>query len=248
MADVTDIIDYYADLLIIQYNQKPKAKATIKAFVEEILSTGILFDIRDAFNLDTAIGVQLDTLGKYANIDRFYTGQTLDGYFTLIKYDEVASPPADAIGFTDYTDFETKVGDWLIYPDILSDNLSLNDDDFRFLIKLRIIQNHSDHSHKSIDDSIFAFFGNEIRADSVGNMEMFYFVPRNQAAIISVALQKKILPKPMGVDLKYAIEGDEDFFGFATYDTIPPFAIGFANYADYDTKEGDTLRYNNLIS
>lgn len=248
MADVTDIVEYYSNLLIIQYNQKPKARATIEAFVNEILASGILFDIRDGFNVDTAIGVQLDILGKYADIDRFYSGQDLDGYFSFIEYDEVAAPPSDRIGFTDYTDYETKQGNWLLYSDVLGVNLSLNDDDFRFLIKLRIIQNHSNHSHKSIDDSMFAFFDTEVRADSDGHMRMYYFVPRDKSAIIQVALQKKILPKPMGVQLLYAIEGDENFFGFATYDSTPPLNVGFANYSDYDTKEGDTLRYNNLIS
>lgn len=248
MADVTDIIEYYSNLLIIQYNQKPKAKATIEAFVNELLASGILFDIRDAFNIETAVGVQLDILGKYVDLDRFYQGQTLEGYFSFIEYDEVVSPPADRIGFTDYTDYETKDGDWLIYSDVLSEDLELNDEDFRFLIKLRIIQNHSNHSHKSIDDNIFAFFGSDVRADSAGNMLMYYFVPRNKSAIISVALQKEILPKPMGVGLRYAIEGDEDFFGFATYSETPPLNVGFANYSDYDTKEGDTLRYKNLIS
>lgn len=246
--DISEIVEYYANLLIIQYNNKPKAKATIELYVNELLAEGLLTDIRDGFNIPTAIGVQLDTLGKYADVDRFYEGQILEDYFSFISYDETASPPADRVGFSDYEDFSLKVGDTLIYPNILSDSLSLNDEDFRFLLRLRIIQNNSNHSHKSIDDSIFNFFGDTVRADSLGDMVMLYFVPRDQAAIVSVALQKEILPKPMGVKLQYAIEGDEDFFGFATYEATPQLNVGFSNYIDYNTKEGDTLRNTNLIN
>ena len=57
MADVTDLIEFYQNLLIIQYNEKEKAKATIGLLSETILADGILFDIRDGFNLDTAVGV-----------------------------------------------------------------------------------------------------------------------------------------------------------------------------------------------
>lgn len=246
--DIQSIIDYYANLLIIQYHDRPKAKATIELIVRELISDGILLDIRDAYSVETAVGVQLDVIGKYVGLNRFYKGQNLSGFLSFINYDEVDAPPVLRVGFSDYTDFDTKVGRFLTYFDVLSSDLVLNDDDFRFLIKMRIIQNHSDHSHKSIDDSIFAFFGDEVRADSEGNMVMYYFVPFTLSELIKVAIQKEVLPRPMGVRLNYIIPEQYPFFGFATYDNTPVFNTGFSNYADYDTKLGETLNFNKLIN
>lgn len=248
MANVDDIVSYYADLLIIQYHNKPKAKAMIELFAREVLASGIMFDVRDGYDLETAVGVQLDVIGKYVGVDRFYTGQVLDNYFSFIDYDEVTSPPAGRIGYSIYSTFETKVGRFLTYYGVLSSGLVLSDDDFRFLIKLKIIQNNSNHSHKSIDDSIFAFFGDTVRPDSGGNMIMDYFVDVNAAAIVGVAIQKKILPKPAGVRLNYVIEETSTFFGFISYDTTPVFNTGFTDYTGYDTKVGETLNYSKLIS
>lgn len=104
---VQNIIDYYVNLLIIQYNGKPKARATIELYVKELIASGILFDMRDGFNLDTAVGVQLDIIGKYAGVNRYFETQDLINYFALTFYDEVSPDSEDKFGFTDYTDFET---------------------------------------------------------------------------------------------------------------------------------------------
>lgn len=246
MADISEILDYYVNTLIIQYHDKPKAKATIRLLVETLLANGIFFDIRDAYNLETAVGKQLDVLGKYAGVDRFYEGQDLTGYFAFTDYAEV-TPDAGKRGFSIYSDFDTKAGKWLIYDNTLSIDLALNDDDYRILIKLKIIQNNSDHSHKSIDDSIFTFFGSDVRADSDGNMTMYYFVPITKTEILKVAIQKDILPRPMGVRLNYLIDEQNGFFGLTSYDGAGA-NIGLSNYSDFTTKTGQTLAYSNLTT
>jgi len=62
---------FYADLLILQYKSKPRAYATIKAYVDMLIQNQLLFAIREAFDIETAVGAQLDVLGeKYAGISR----------------------------------------------------------------------------------------------------------------------------------------------------------------------------------
>jgi len=246
MADITDIIEYYVNTLIIQYHDKPKAQATIRLFAKELLANGIIFDIRDGYDLETAIGKQLDVLGKYAGVDRYYQGQDLTGYFAFTDYVET-TPDAEKRGFSNYSDFNTKDGKWLIYDNALAISLSLNDDDYRILIKLKIIQNNSDHSHKSIDDSMFKFFGSSVRADSDGNMTMYYFVPISKTEILKVAIQKDILPRPMCVRLNYLIEEQDGFFGFTSYSGAGA-NIGLSTYSNFDTKIGQTLAYSNLTT
>lgn len=66
---------YYSNLLIAQYHNKPKAKAHIEAIVKPIAIDFLPLSIQNAFNLDAATGVQLDTIGSYIGASRKITGQ-----------------------------------------------------------------------------------------------------------------------------------------------------------------------------
>jgi hypothetical protein len=88
---VQEILNYYSNLLIIQYNQKPKAVAEIKTWVETIISNNLIFDVRDGFCIDAnissiAVGVQLDIIDKYVGVGRYYNGVALSDsdFLTLI--------------------------------------------------------------------------------------------------------------------------------------------------------------------
>jgi hypothetical protein len=65
-----EIIEYYSKLLIIQYATKPKAVGTVQSLVGLVVMDQLPAQLRDAFNIDTAVGVQLDVLGKYAGVTR----------------------------------------------------------------------------------------------------------------------------------------------------------------------------------
>ena len=247
MTNIDDLVEYYSNLLIIQYHDQPNAVAMVELCVREALANGVAFDVENGYSVDTAIGKQLDVIGKYVGVDRFYQGQNLSGYFAFTNYEEITPDPGKR-GFTYYSTYPLPVGQWLDYADILSSNQTLNDDDFRILIKLKIIQNYSNHSYGSINNEIFAFFPGTLRPDSAGNMVMYYFVSAAAAAIIQVAFQKAILPKPMGVRLNYLIRETSVFFGFSTYDYVPVGNTGFTDYAEYGTKVGETLDYNKLLS
>lgn len=81
MASTDDIVEYYKNLLIIQYSRKTKARATIDALVRPVVMDQIPIQVQDAFNIDTAVGVQLDVLGKYTGVSRF--SRTFTGPITL---------------------------------------------------------------------------------------------------------------------------------------------------------------------
>lgn len=194
---------YYSNLLILQYHNKPKAKATVEA-VTSVLPDELIQEVNNGFSVDTAVGKQLDTLGSIVGVDRSYIDED-----------------------------EYKL---------------LNDDDFRILIKLKIISNSSNFSHKSIDDALYDFFGNEIRMDSTGNMEITYFVPDGKTNIIIAAIQKEVLPRPMGVRVSYIEEYDKKFFGFCTYQNQQAiYKTGFRDYNDPD-KIGEMLTYSKRIN
>lgn len=76
------IINYYANLLILQYAGKPNAYSFIQMLVTPQISGQLVLATENAFELGTAVGVQLDVIGKYANVSRsgfgLYAPITLD--------------------------------------------------------------------------------------------------------------------------------------------------------------------------
>lgn len=72
--DIEEIINLYIDLLIIQYRGKEKARATVDALVRPMLMEELPFEVQNSYNIDTAIGDQLEIIGQYAGVTRFGTG------------------------------------------------------------------------------------------------------------------------------------------------------------------------------
>jgi hypothetical protein len=66
-----DIINSYANLLILQYRQKPNAYATIQALVQMIIMNQLPNSVLNGFDFATAVGAQLDVLGKYIGASRY---------------------------------------------------------------------------------------------------------------------------------------------------------------------------------
>jgi hypothetical protein len=241
---VQEIIDYYTDLLIIQYHNKPKAQETIGLFVQALLANGILFDIRDAYALPTAVGVQLDVIGKYAGVDRFYVQPDLDDYFSITTAEVGDVDALPIFGFSNYTNFGTLVSSGtLTYNSIIDAANKLLDEAYRTIINLKIIQNYSNHSHKSINDEMYRFFGLDVVPESVGNMHMYYFITKNLTSIIKAAVYKQLLPRPMTVGLTTINNVDGLMFGFNTDSQL---ITGFSTYTDYGTVDRQTLIYSQI--
>lgn len=76
-----EIIDYYSNLLILEYLQQPKAYATIQTSVTPFVMDQLPIDVQNAFAIPTAVGVQLDILGKYVGASR--VGHTFNGNVVL---------------------------------------------------------------------------------------------------------------------------------------------------------------------
>lgn len=77
-TEIANIENYYADLLIIQYRNKPNARATIKLGVDLYLADGLIFDLNNVLDIDTAVGQQLDLIGKILGVNRKINGFTFN--------------------------------------------------------------------------------------------------------------------------------------------------------------------------
>lgn len=79
-----EILEYYADLLIIQYVGLPKAHDMIEMIAEPLVMDQLPTQVQNGFNLtgdSVAVGKQLDILGKYAGVTR--SGNGFIGPITL---------------------------------------------------------------------------------------------------------------------------------------------------------------------
>lgn len=76
-----ELIKYYQDLLILQYRGKEKARAHIATVVTPIIMDQLPKLIQEAFNVTSAVGPQLDMIGKYVGANR--TSRGFNGNVTL---------------------------------------------------------------------------------------------------------------------------------------------------------------------
>lgn len=163
---IQELIDYYVGLLIIQYNNQPKAIETIELLVRQSTMEQLPEQVRDAFDLDTAVGVQLDMLAKYVGVTR--SGRTFDSFITL------------------------------------------DDSDFRSLLKIGITKNYSQSSLYDIQVLLNAYFPETLLVFDYKNMSLSYLFDSaiGSEQLAEMFVVNGLLPKPQGVQLSSLIYGN----------------------------------------
>lgn len=89
--DIQDVKTYYADLLILQYRNKPKARETIKIGADIYLGDGVIFQLQDILDIDKAEGAQLDIIGKILDCPRVVQGIYNDMIFSSFMTGRILS-------------------------------------------------------------------------------------------------------------------------------------------------------------
>lgn len=197
--------DYYANLLIVQYNGLPKATATIKMIADLILANMIIFQIRDGFDWRTAVGPQLEIIGKWVGVSNTYNVSLYDNKVLLsYPFSDSLTPSvttnASQHGYSDYTTFDSDTGGILTYKDLGFVEQKLDDEDYRVVIGLKIIKNSINHTAKNIDDAIWEYFGGQVYTTWTPH-QVTYNYPSPLATIIQVCAYKNVLPAPSGVEI-----------------------------------------------
>ena len=194
LKTLQNIEEYYTNLLIVQYHNKPKARKTIKLMARLLWTNMGLLQIRDAFDWKTATGMQLDIIGKWVGVDRFYKGQLFDfhPWFALIDWN---SEPDNLQG----GDFSFE-GGFLDYENILPTQNRLNDTAYRLMIGLKIIKNNISATCKNIDDAIWNYFEGRVYTTWQPDELTYYYAPE-LSEVMQVAQDKNVLPCPTGVRL-----------------------------------------------
>lgn len=223
------LIEDTSNLLIKQYWEKPKAKAEIEMLAASWDKARALLAMLDpAFDLDNAVGAQLDVLGRIVGISRSVPGIIPKIYFGF-------SINPDSKGFSDKFDPLRAGGPFFDKFSIPFTSLQLDDNDYRFFIRVKASLNRASaylksNEYISIQDVILnAFQG---RAYVVDNLDMtltLYVSPLVTLDRLRLIQALNLLPKPQAVRYKVLVQAEPGAtFGFSNN----PASRGFASKFD----------------
>lgn len=185
------------DRIYAQYRTKPKAMEWYKITRSLAAELGSAVDaVRVMYNIDTAVGAQLDIIGRIVVIDRAFTGQVaLDpGLFALTDGDEFGD--TEAVFAALFVDQDNQ----------------MSDDLYRLVIKAKIIKNNSDATIDSILFGMNFLLPNAefLRVTDGENMSFSIEFYGNITELQRYALlNSQLVPKPQGVRFGGFLEGFE---------------------------------------
>ena len=201
---LTNLQEYFANLIILQYRYAPENRALIKNLVNLIFANNLALQIRDlTVDVKNSIGAQLDVVGKWVGIDRYYNSSELwtKKYFSMPLYSAIKTSTYNQFqgGFSNYTNFDSP-GAFLTYKNwqaVRSKVNALGDEYFKPLIELKIIKNSINHTCKNIDEAIFEWSGGLVYT-TWDVMEVTYHYDTSYKTVMTLAEYKNALPRPTG--------------------------------------------------
>lgn len=207
-----ELIRYFTNLLILQYKNKPKAKATIEALTRNAFSdtTGKIFpiEVQNSYDLDTAVGTQLDVLGKYLGKDRILKIE-IDNTFKISEYDALIDP----IGFGEYEQ-ELETYPYAEYRYVKYETSVIADENYRKILKMLAYLRGKSLSLENIDVALEQAFDGLIYIIEK-DKELEYHIaqdlfPRLDTQEKLQYVFNKYFPRPMGCTI--SVERDPFYF------------------------------------
>lgn len=202
------------DLLIWQYRGKPNARQTVGLLFGESrevwLSARAVGNILD---IDTATGYALDLVGRHVGLSRI-----LPAFIPKKTFGWRADPSAQ--GFS--------VGEFWRYGDSTLETTRLNDEDFRFFIRAKVLKNTQRPTIENILAAVSQLFGAGVSVIDNNDMTMNVVVPAQQmTAVRRYAMQHlDVLVRPVGVKYTYILPDNTHPFGWSNDNTTFGFSDG----------------------
>ena len=214
---MSDYIDGNVSNLIIQYGQKSNAVATVTAYSEEfevIYDNASLLDY--AYDVDNAVGKQLDIIGKIVGINRNVPFAVPKNYF---GFD----------GHLNAYPFGSKFNVVIAYPlkskfEFPYTDGFLNDSDYRLFIKAKIVRNNAtskgiDSSNLSIQNAVDYLFNSKAYIVDNKDMTMTLYIDSSYDSSKLTYLENlDLLPRPQGVRYNTFVSYQDGItFGFNSF-------------------------------
>jgi len=176
--------------------------------VDLIFANNILLKMRYGFDIETAEGEQLNIIGKWIGVDRFYPSTNIWNrpYTALVNYSNVQDDEYGDFqgGFSTFSNFEDNNGGFLTYLTYASTRTQVNeigDEYFKPLIKLKIIKNTINYTMKNIDDAIWQWSDKQIYT-TWDTMKVTYHYPESLSTLMELAVYKDLLIAPIGCTIQ----------------------------------------------
>lgn len=193
-TELANVENYYADLLILQYRNKPKARATIKMLVDICLGDGLVFELNDCLNIDKAVGKQLDLIGQILGCNRNVYGLNPDTkYFSFEKTNAYGYSDKDAL----------SEGYWKSYFNSTGSAYALTDSEYRPLLKFKAALNVMNGSMQSMDRAIYSIFGDNVKIINNQDLSITYYIDQ-QTVVTQAAQILGYFKAPLGVAVDFS--------------------------------------------
>ncbi|WP_011298562.1 DUF2612 domain-containing protein [Cupriavidus necator] len=201
MADLTD----YTGLITSRHNQRPKFMAVVEALANPMVALqNLLGAMPDAFDLDQAVGVQLDAVGLWVGIGRRVATPLTGVYFSF---------DTPGVGFDQ--------GNWKGPFDPDTGMTLLDDDTYRLVLRAKIGANHWDGTLEATAAILNSIFNGDTYVFIQDNQDMSMTIGvagKVPSAVFLALLEGGYIPlKPEGVRINYVIVTSVDgspIFGF----------------------------------
>jgi len=190
------ILDSYLGLITSEHNQKPKFVATVALSCQPMVDqANAALSMPALFDVDVAVGDQLDTIGEWVGISRTIAVPLTNVYFSL---------DIEGLGLDQ---------GYLLGPfDPLEGLVSLNDATYRFLIKAKIIANSWDGTVAGAVVALQELFdnvspGSNIFIQDNCDLSMFFAISGVVPPPVYMALlsQGLLNLKPAGIEAFYFV-------------------------------------------
>ena len=212
-------IDNYLKLITSEHRVRPNFIAGVSATLQPLADlTYNLSGFSSVFDLDLAVGAQLDVLGQWIGVSRQLKTPITGVYFAL---DE------EGVGFDE--------GTWWSTFQPQNELVFLSDDQYRLLLRARIANNNWDGTISGayeIWDTIFAGTGFGILIQEAAVMHITFALTGSVPDAVTLALftggYLNIKPAGVYIDAFYTpTVSDAPYFGFDVQnDTIAGFDTG----------------------
>lgn len=201
MADISQ----YTDLITSEHNQRPRFMAVVEALAGTMVDQqNVLASMPGKFDLDSAVGEQLDTIGIWVGISRNVPLPLTGVYFSF---------DTDGLGFDQ--------GSWKGPFDPDTGLTRLDDDTYRLVIRAKIGANHWDGTLESSREILNTIFGGGTFVFIQDNQDMSMTIGIAgviPSAVFLALLRNGLIPlKPEGVRINIVIVTSVDgspLFGF----------------------------------
>jgi len=182
----------YTTLITSEYQNSPDFVALVGALTNSGINAEVVDAIPAAFDLDSAVGVQLDVIGQWVGVSRVVNQVLLVGYFGFA--DDQAALPFGELGVPNVGGRFYELGEDFAGTTVLADI------EYRTVLRAKIIKNRYDGGQFELEQAMADLFGMSATITDNGTLNLTINVggPVSQTDQALVATYD-LLPRPGGV-------------------------------------------------